>query len=298
MRKKIKYCALIASSLLLLLQLGCTLSESEYDRITGNTDDTSDTEDSRDTGGAGKEFDPENDIQDVVFEDYGSQTLGEAAEDMMTNIQWSAQLDPEGDGLMDYLAKLTGTDPVDNVPVEMNFKLTYLYRQTRDDPLEYEAELISVTVDGESYDNIEDLDLMLSWIYGHDLEEEYGDYYEEQVEPDNLETPQQGGTDDVTFITLEELDDAFYENSIAFEQTYLNKYYYVEGEISSITTTLDDFPVIQLSERTPNNYSYAHFYFNDFPQEIYDLKVGDHVTLMGCLESYVSFYDSSIYSIE
>ena len=99
---------------------------------------------------------PVNDLQDVVFEDYGTMTLGEAVDSTVENARWSSE---EVDDTH-YLVTLSGFQP----DLYANFEATFDVNYT--DDYVY-ASISSVEYGGETYTDIFSLAFVLSAIYGN-----------------------------------------------------------------------------------------------------------------------------------
>jgi len=126
-----------------------------------------------------RKYDPANDIRLVVFGSFGDQTLGEAVDSVMTGVKQSFHLNPEGDGIREYLVKMTGTALEYGSEIELNFGIDYM----GDDSSGFQARLDSVSVNGKEYSDSESLGIILAWLYGQDTYEDLGNTPSQPDEP-------------------------------------------------------------------------------------------------------------------
>ena len=98
---------------------------------------------------------PVRDLQDIVFEDYGTMTLGEAVDSTVENARWSSEKVDN----THYLVTLSGFQP----DLFANFEATFDVNYT--DDYVY-ASISSVKYNGETYMDIFSLAIVLGAIYG------------------------------------------------------------------------------------------------------------------------------------
>lgn len=97
---------------------------------------------------------PVNDLQNIVFKEYGTLTLGEAADSTVKNQKWSSEKVDNNH----YLVTLSGFQPDLYANFEATFDVTYA------DDYVY-ANINSVEYGGETYSDILSLSLVLGAIY-------------------------------------------------------------------------------------------------------------------------------------
>lgn len=98
---------------------------------------------------------PVSDLKDIVFDEYGSETLGDAVDNSMINVSW----DTEKISKTKYQVTLTGFS------TELYSDLTLTFNLTYGDDRVY-AKLDHLLQDGEYYDDFYSIALALSTIYG------------------------------------------------------------------------------------------------------------------------------------
>ncbi len=232
------------------------------------------------TASKGADHDVIRDLKEVVFDSYGDKTLEEALDHTLSDVKWDFDDTPENGGGTLYHASVTGTLPDGSSKVCLSFAVLYKYKQMSDDPQEIEVSVDSVTVDDAPYS---DADAVMRYLYG--------------VTPD-LEIQQEDA--EWTYITLKELADAYNANSLVAEQTYADRYYYVQGTVGEIYSGPNDRPVVQLTEETLDPIYTATFEFDPEDQDPYRMERGDLVVLGGYLYDGQGavFTDAILRSIE
>ena len=113
-------------------------------------------------------FDVISHIKNAQFEDFGTQTLEEAANSSMTNLAWSRSDEPVAfDGGSIYEATLSGYSETFAVNISIGFTVTYEYTQMADDPHPYTVAVKWVKVGDEYSEADDDLVYVLDYIYGN-----------------------------------------------------------------------------------------------------------------------------------
>ena len=111
------------------------------------------------------EYDVIGDLKDMVFESYGNQTIGNAANATLSDVDWSYDDTPSFNGGACYKASLTGK--LDGTEIAINFEVLYKYMQMANDGQEVETTVVSVVVDGVTYSDGENISAVMSAIYGN-----------------------------------------------------------------------------------------------------------------------------------
>jgi len=245
---------------------------------------------SESTASTGADHDVIRDLKEVVFDSYGDKTLEEALDHTLSDVKWDFDDTPEISGGTLYRASATGALPDESSKVCLSFSVLYKYKQMSDDSQEIEVSVDSVTVDDTPYS---DIDAVMCYLYGvtPDLE----------IQQEDTASAQNKGEDaEWTYITLKELADAYNANSLVAEQTYANRYYYVQGTVGEIYSGSNNLPVVQLAEEFSDSIYIATFEFNSENQDPYRLERGDRVVLGGYLYEGqgAEFTDAILQSIE
>lgn len=107
--------------------------------------------------------------------------------------------------------------------------------------------------------------------------------------------------EDKNVISLQTLFQAYSSNAALADSTYANQYLNVSGTITDIRNTYSNAVEVELG--IPTELFYASFEFNSNDTALYDLQVGNQITLTGYLSSGGSTYtlwfiDASIYKRE
>lgn len=99
---------------------------------------------------------PIEDMKNIVFEDYGSITFGEAVEENIRNVEWESE---EIDSTH-YVVTMVGFIPETYSNVELSFDLNYV-----DDMVYTSAK--EVIIDGEYYEDNYTISLVMDSVYGN-----------------------------------------------------------------------------------------------------------------------------------
>lgn len=106
--------------------------------------------------------------------------------------------------------------------------------------------------------------------------------------------------EDKNVISLQTLFQAYNSNAALADNTYANQYLNVSGTITHIRNTYSNTVEVELG--IPTEFFYASFEFNSNDTALYNLQVGNQITLTGYLNSvgsmYLRFIDASIYKKE
>lgn len=109
-----------------------------------------------------------SDLKNMTWDDFGSQTFEDAANESMTNLRWTHSDSPvDYDGGIVYEAVLEGYSEEYDLSISVGFKVTYEYRKMANDPQNVIAEIEWVQVGDEYSELTEDIVYVMDYIYGN-----------------------------------------------------------------------------------------------------------------------------------
>ena len=105
------------------------------------------------------------DTKKIVFEDFGSKTLDEAANASLENVKWECNDTPEYENDIAYTVNLSGVMPEDSSEMSIDFKIKYEYRNNNSDPIHYSVSTDSVSINGELLEGEENITEAMMYLY-------------------------------------------------------------------------------------------------------------------------------------